>query len=594
MKPFLAAALVLAILNAPVSAQTAAPDTAVAALHQLFDTEWQRSLQESPETATYLGDKRYNDRWDTLTLEAIAASHAGDRAALIQLQEIARDQLPPPEQLNYDLFRYQLEDRIEGYGYRRFLIPMNQRGGVQTADEILDLMRFESLQDYEDWLQRLRALPALIQQNQALLEAGVREQRLNPRIVMQRIPAQIEKQIVDDAERSPFYKPFLTFPDSVNAEDRQRLAKAARTLITGAVIPAYQQLLTYFNEVYLAACPEEVGAWAQTDGTQLYAYRARHFTTTKLTPDQIHAIGLSEVKRIRAEMESIKKQLGFKGSLTRFMEQLRDDPKYYYSSGDELLQAYLALSKRVDPELTRLFHTIPRLPYGVRPIPDNIAPDTTTAYYMPGAADGTRAGYYYVNLYRPESRPKYEMEALTLHEAVPGHHFQIALAQELGELPDFRRHGDGFTAFVEGWGLYAESLGEELGLYQDPINKFGALTYEMWRAIRLVVDTGMHHKHWSRKRAIEFFKDNAAKSELDIVNEIDRYIAWPGQALAYKIGQLKIRELRTRAETTLGERFNVRDFHDRVLSRGAVPLDFLERDIDIWIAEQKPAAKAVR
>ena len=595
MKSLLAAVLALAALGTPAAhAQTGAPEAAVAALHELFDTEWQRSLRESPEAATYLGDKRYNDRWDTLTLEAIAASHAGDRAALIQLQEIARDQLPPPEQLNYDLFRYQLEDRIEGYGYRRFLIPMNQRGGVQTADEILDLMRFESLQDYEDWLQRLRALPALIQQNQTLLETGVREQRLNPRIVMQRIPAQIEKQIVDDAERSPFFRPFLTFPESVGAEDRQRLSASARTLIADAVVPAYRQLLTYFNEVYLDACPEAVGAWAQTDGEQLYAYRARHFTTTKLTPDQIHAIGLREVKRIRTEMEGIRKQLGYKGSLTKFMAHLRDDPKYYYRTGEELFQAYLALSKRVDPELTRLFHTMPRLPYGVRPIPDNIAPDTTTAYYMPGAADGTRAGYYYVNLYRPESRPKYEMEALTLHEAVPGHHFQIARAQELGELPDFRRHGDGFTAFVEGWGLYAESLGEELGLYQDPINKFGALTYEMWRAIRLVVDTGMHHKRWSRKQAIEYFKDNAAKSELDIVNEVDRYIAWPGQALAYKIGQLKIRELRTRAESALGEGFDVRGFHDRVLSRGAVPLDFLERDVDTWIAEQKQAAKVAR
>ena len=566
---------------------TAAVGDPVKALHALFESEWQRSLRDSPETATYLGDKRYNDRWETLTLDAIAERHAGDRAALAQLRNIPRGDLPAAEQLNHDLFRHQLENAIEGYAFRQFLIPLNQRGGVQTANEILELMRFESVQDYEDWLMRLEALPALIGQNITLMRAGIAEKRLHPRIVMQRVPAQIEKQIVAEAEASPYFKPFLAFPDAVPKSERERLVAAARRAIAERVVPAYRELLAFFTRDYLPACPEDVGAWTQPDGDKLYAYRSRSFTTTTLTPDEIHAIGLREVARIRTEMETIRKQVSFKGTLAEFMTHLRTDPQFYYKTGAELFDAYLALSKRIDPEITRLFGTLPRLPYGVRAIPDNIAPDTTTAYYMPGAADGTRAGYYYVNLYKPESRPKYEMEALTLHEAVPGHHFQIARAQELGELPDFRKHGYGFTAYVEGWGLYAESLGEELGLYQDPYSKFGALTYEMWRAVRLVVDTGMHHKRWTRQQAIDYFKANAAKSELDIVNEIDRYIAWPGQALAYKIGQLKIRELRTRAERALGKDFDIRAFHDLVLDSGAIPLDLLERNVEAWIAGKK-------
>lgn len=559
---------------------------AKAELHRLLDAEWARTLQESPETATYLGDPRYNDRWSQPTLEAFAASHAADRAALQRLQQIPRDALSPEDQLNHDLFRHQLEDAIEAYRFRQFLIPMNQRGGIQTADEILDLLRFEQARDYEDWLKRLEALPTLIAQTQTLMRQGLRERRLNPRIVMQRIPAQIEKQIVDDARSSPWYKPFLAYPDAVSEKDRARFDAHARYLIATGIVPAYRELLAFFHRDYLPACPEAVGVWKQPDGARLYAFRTRSFTTTALTPDQIHEIGLREVKRIRLEMETIKTGVGFQGTLAQFMDHLRTDPRYYYKTGAELFDAYLALSKRIDPELTRLFRRMPRLPYGVRAVPDNIAPDTTTAYYMPGAADGTRAGYYYVNLYQPESRPKYEMEALSLHEAVPGHHFQIALAQELGELPNFRKHGLGFTAFVEGWGLYAESLGEELGLYQDPYSKFGALTYEMWRAVRLVVDTGLHHQRWTRQQAIDFFRANAAKSELDIINEVDRYIAWPGQALAYKIGQLRIRELRTRAEQTLGERFDVRGFHDVVLGSGAIPLDLLERNVERWIAAQ--------
>ncbi|MES0873000.1 DUF885 domain-containing protein [Sinimarinibacterium thermocellulolyticum] len=579
------AALMLAALawwTPPSSA-----NEAVARLHALFEDEWQRLLRESPESASYLGDARYNDRWDDVSPDAIERRHAADRAALARLDAIDRAELPPAEQLNHDLFRHQLTQRIEGHAHAQFLIPLNQRGGVQTADEILDVLRFLDAKAYEDWLARLRALPKLIDQTITLMRLGIEAQRLLPKVVMQRVPAQIEKQIVDDPTQSPFYRPFTQFPDTLPAKQRKRYAKEAQALIRERVVPAYRELHRFFVDDYLPACPDEVGVWKQPNGEAFYAWAARRYTTTALTPDEIHAIGLAEVERIRGEMDAIRERVGFDGDLPAFFAHLRSEARFYFDSGEELLNAYRALAKRIDPELPRLFGRMPRLPYGVRAIPDNIAPDTTTAYYLPGAADGTRAGWYYVNLYRPETRPKYEMEALTLHEAVPGHHFQIALAQELGELPQFRKQGWGMTAFVEGWALYAESLGEELGLYQDPYAKFGALTYEMWRAVRLVVDTGIHHKRWTRQQAIDFFMANAAKSELDIVNEIDRYIAWPGQALAYKIGQLKIRELRSRAESTLGERFDVRAFHDRVLGNGALPLDLLERDIDAWIAERK-------
>jgi uncharacterized protein (DUF885 family) len=559
---------------------------ATKALYALFDSEWEWALNESPELASYLGDERYNNRWSDNSIAAYEARQKHRIETLAKLKKINRAQLSTGDQLNYDLFKKDYEESVERYKYKEFLLPVNQLGGIQTADEAAEFIFFDKVKDYEQWIARLNALPKLTDQTLDLMRQGKAEKIMFAKVVLERVPAQIDKQIVADPEKSPFFAPFNSFPKDIPAAEQARLKAAAKTAISQNVIPAFRKFKEFFVNEYLPACYMEVGIWQHPMGAEYYSFLARSYTTTNMTPEQIHQKGLSEVARIRAEMEKIKAQVGFKGSLQDFFKFLRSDPQFYYKTPEELLNAYRAMSKRIDPELVKVFKTMPRAPYGVVPIPDKIAPDTTTAYYNSPAADGSRAGRYYVNLYKPEVRPKYEMMALSLHEAVPGHHFQIALQQELGEVPNFRKFG-GFTAFTEGWGLYAESLGDDMGLYDDPYSKFGQLTYEMWRAVRLVVDTGMHFYKWDRQRAIDYFRDNAAKTEQDIVNEIDRYISNPGQALAYKIGELKFKELKARSRDQLGAKYDVREFHDIALHSGAVPLDILERNVDEWIKKKK-------
>ncbi len=580
----LLAALVLAVA-APVHAQASAQNPA---LHKLFADEWERGLRESPEGATYNGDNRFNDRWSDFSLPAIAARAAADRAALEALHAIDRKTLSAADQLDYDTFEWSLQRGIERQAFHEYQQPVSHQGGPQTFDGITEVLPFATLKDYQDWLKRLQALPTAIGQSITLMQEGVKAGNLPPRVLMQRVPAQIAAQVVEDPTQSAFYKPFLKFPDSIAQADRHRLQAEAKRIIAADVVPAYRSLQTYFNEEYLPKTRDSIAATELPDGKAYYDFLARYYTTTDLTAEQIHVIGLKEVARLRAEMEKVKAQTGFKGTLGEFFTYLRTDPRFFHKTPDELLTAYRALSKRIDPELVKVFRTIPRMPYGVRPIPDNIAPDTTTAYYQPGATDGSRAGFYYVNLYKPEVRPTWEMVPLSLHEAVPGHHFQFARGMEMPDAPMFRKTAY-FVAYGEGWGLYAEQLGTEMGLYEDPYDRFGQLTYEMWRAVRLVVDTGIHAKGWTREQAIAYFKDNAAKTDQDIINEIDRYIGTPGQALAYKIGQMKISELRAKAEKALGPKFDLREYNDAVLETGSVPLEALEKHIDAWIAAKKGA-----
>jgi len=589
----LSVTIATALSATPVLAQTPPASSAIAsamspatqALHRLFDEEWERSLRESPESASYRGDARYNDRWTDESLAAIQTREAADRDALRRLKAISRNALSADDQLSFDVMAWQLERSVERQKYREWQRPLTQRGGVQNAEGIAEVLPFATGKDYQDWLKRLEGVPAMVEQTTLLMREGLKAKNTPPRVLMQRVTAQIAAQIVDDPSKSPFYKPFTKFPDAVPQAERAALQAQARAIIAGRLVPAYRQFATFFEQEYLPGSRETIAAADLPEGKAYYDFLAAQFTTTDLTADQIHRIGLKEVARIRAEMATVQAEVGFKGTLTQFFDHLRSDPKFFHKSPAALLEAYQAISKRIDPQLVKISKVIPRLPYGVRAIPDSIAPDTTTAYYQGGAIDGSRAGYYYVNLYKPEVRPTWEMMALSLHEAVPGHHFQISRAMELPDMPMFRKSGY-FTAYGEGWGLYAERLGYDMGLYDDPYDRMGQLAYDMWRAVRLVVDTGMHSKGWSRDRAIGYFMDNAPKTRQDVVNEIDRYIGWPGQALAYKIGQLKISELRERARDTLGERFDVRDFNDAVLATGSVPLQALETHIDAWVSQR--------
>ena len=549
----------------------AEPNEATRALHRLFDEAWETTLREHPVWATEMGDARFADRWTDVSFAAIERRHAYDVALLARIGRIPRGELSKQDALSYDLFRYDLELAIEEHPFRLYLLPINQRGGIQTADEVADTIRFEKEKDYADWNARLRAFPTYMKQTIDLLAEGARIGMTHPKIAMQRVLAQIDKQIVDDPAKSPFYAPYAKEP-------REPYATEAKRLIAEGVVPAFRSLRTFWSERYLPACKDAVGAWQLPDGERLYAHLVRAHTTTKLTPDQVHAIGLREVARLRGEMEKLKRTIGFAGSLADFFTFLRTDPRFFHRDAASLLIAYRDLAKRIDPLLVKVFAKLPRTPYGVQAIPDNVAPDTTTAYYREPAADGSRAGTFFVNLYRPEARPTWEMVALTLHEAVPGHHLQIALAMEQENLPPFRRHAD-YNAFIEGWALYAESLGEELGAYDDPYARFGRLAYAMWRAVRLVVDTGIHHLRWDRQRAIDFFLENAPKPELDVVNEVDRYVVWPGQALSYAIGALRIEELRKKRQAALAARFSLPAFHDAVLRNGPLPLDVLEREV---------------
>ena len=545
--------------------------------------QWEQNLEDSPIFASLLGNKKFNQDITSNNIKTFESNKLKLKIALNSLNSFNYNQLNSANKLNYQLKEISLSNAIEASNYPSYYLSLNQRGGVQSYYETGDRLVYSSKQDYEDWLIRLSKYVDNIINTKNNLEKGIQNGYTQPRLVTSQVIAQIDNILNSNIEDNPYLKIFINADDSFFAKgEKEDLIIRATELIRVDIIPSYVELNNFLKNIYLPNSRESIGLSDIPDGAAWYEYAARYHTTTNLTPDEIHNIGLKEVKRIRNEMEQIINNLQWDGDFKSFLNYLRTSPRFYYDNPDDLLNAYLIMAKSIDPLLPKIFKVFPRAPYGVIPIPAESAPFTTTAYYNSPAKG--RPGYFYANLYKPESRPKYEIPVLTVHEAVPGHHFQISIAQELENVPTFRKY-QSFTAFVEGWGLYSEELGEFMNLYDDPYDKFGQLTYDMWRAIRLVVDTGMHYKDWSRQDAIDLFIENTAKSRLDIENEVDRYIAWPGQALAYKIGQLKILELRNKAELELGDKYDIKDFHHEVLKRGSLPLDILEEYINEWIKE---------
>jgi uncharacterized protein (DUF885 family) len=587
-----------AATQADASHSSNAQSDAAARFRGFLEADWRRWMEEYPEYATDTGFPGQDDRWVDDSPAGIARrkKHLADSAAA--LKGTSRADLSADEQLNFDIYLDLVEAASEGLQYgddpfplrnvvpRNLWMPLTQMNGIQQeAADTLAKQRHQTVADYETILKRLAALPAWVDQQIALLQDGVKRGYTPPKISLRDVPKQIADLTPADALASPLLQTFTEFPAHFPEADRARLTEKAKSVYAELVAPAFRKLHDYVATTYLPACRENIAATALPNGAPAYAFHVRWQTNTNLTPQQIHEIGLSEVKRIRAEMDKVIASTKFSGSFHEFTEFLRNDPRFYYDKPEDLVNGYRIIAKRIDPGLAHLFGKLPRLPYGVCPIPDFKAPSQTTAYYQGGSPQAGRPGCYFVNTYNLRARPKWEMEALSLHEAVPGHHLQISLAQEMENTPDFRKHA-GYSAFVEGWALYSEGLGEDVGLYTDPYSKFGQLSYEMWRAVRLVVDTGMHSMNWTREQAIQFFKDNTGKTDQDITVEVDRYIVWPGQALAYKLGQLKIRELRAEAERRLAAKFNVRAFHDSVLEQGAVPLSLLEPHVKHWIDSQ--------
>ena len=548
---------------------------------QYLEYDWEETLINNPLFASYTGDKRFNDKINPITIDQFNKDRDNDLESLAKLNNINPEKLTEDNKLNYNLKKFDIESDLNLSQFPIYYLRLNQRGGIQSFYETGNRLVYQSKKDYYDWLSRLDQFSENILTFLDINKQGLKKGYTQPKLVTRGVVAQIDAIINSDIESNPYLKVFLEADENLLTPiEKEELIDRAKTLIINEINPAYEELNNFLKNDYLVNSRDSIGIKDIPDGKRYYEELAKHFTTTDLTPDEIHDIGLKEIERIRSEMEEIIESVDWDGDFNSFLNYLRTSPRFYYDNPDDLFDAYLIMSKTIDPLLPKLFNVFPRAPYGVIPIPSESAPFTTTAYY--NSPSPGRPGYFYANLYKPDSRPKYEIPVLTVHEAVPGHHFQISIAQELENVPTFRKY-QGITAFVEGWGLYSEELGEYINLYDDPYDKFGQLTYDMWRAIRLVVDTGMHYKDWTREDAINLFLENSAKSILDIENEVDRYIAWPGQALAYKIGQLKILELRERAETELGDKYDIKDFHDEVLKRGSLPLDLLEYYIEEWI-----------
>jgi uncharacterized protein (DUF885 family) len=560
------------------------------ALHALFDEHFERGLEMNPLSATFIGDNRFNDRLPHFASQAFRdAAEAMDREFLERLLQIDREQLSYQDRLSYDIFRIDREESLEGNQFPGHLQPINQFRNMMNFFVQLgsgaSAHPFKTVKDYDDWLSRVD--DAIVNTDYMIenMQEGMRQGIVQPRILMEKVIPQLESQIVDDVTQSAFYQPIVNMPDEFSAEDRARLTAAFEDKIANAIIPTYARLNNFISDEYLSSARETVGLYALPKGNDWYAYNVRTITTTDMTPEEIHQIGLDEVARIHGEMNAVMEEVGFDGDLKEFFEFVNTDPQFFFDEPEQLIQGYRDMADHIDELAKDLFEVFPNTGFEVRRVEPFREQSASGGSYSAGTPDGSRPGIFYANAYDLSARPSWAMESLYLHEAVPGHHFQIMLQRENEDLPSFRRFG-GFTAFIEGWGLYAESLGKEIGVYTDPYQYFGGLNAELWRSIRLVVDTGIHAKGWTRQQVLDYMYANSAVAEARAVSEAERFMAIPGQALAYKVGQLKIRAIRDNAEERLGDKFDVKDFHTQVLMDGAMPLSMLEAKIDRWIDSQ--------
>lgn len=559
-------------------------------LHTLFDVVWRHAMDERPDVATFVGWPEGNDRLPDVSVDAVQRRRAEAGEPLRVLATIDADALEAADRSSYEVFTWLHRAEADAARFPADWLALTQLEGPQTdLPLLLGAMPGATAGHHDDLLARLRAIPTLLDQTVELLERGRLSGVTPPRVTLRHVPAQIEAHLVDDPAASPLLAPVRDRPPSATAADLDGVRRQASAVVDQAITPAFRRLHRYLVDTYLPAARDSTALADLPDGRDWYDERVRHYTTTELSAEEVHQIGLSEVERIGRQMAEVRDTTDYQGPAQDFGAYLRSDPRFFFATADALLAGYRDIAKRIDPAVVRLFRRLPRLPFGVVAVPPEMAPSAPAAFYLEGSLEMARPGQFFANTHDLASRPAWNMESLCLHEAVPGHHFQISLAQELAGLPEFRRRGL-FTAYVEGWGLYCESLGPELGLYQDPYQRFGALDAEMLRAIRLVVDTGMHALGWSRPRAIAYFKEHSVSPEHEIVVEVDRYLVLPGQALAYKVGELKLKELRASASRRLGDDFDVRAFHDEVLGHGSLPLQVLETLVHLWVDAQAGAS----
>lgn len=570
----------------PPSQQASNPATRSRDLARLFDEIWQDKLKHSPEYATFLGDKRYDDQLSDVSPRAFNDALARGRGYIERLSMIDTTGLTPQEQLSAQLMLRDLVEQQEAAPFKQWEMPLNQYSGVQLdLPQLATHTRFETAEDYDHYVTRLGKVPAYLTQLISNMQAGVTDQRTPPAYLIEKALAQTEAIAAMKPSDTPFAQPLKNFPKTISAADQKRISEAVLNAIDTSVMPSYQRLAKFLKTSYIPYCRKDPGVWSINDGDTYYAFLVRQSTTLNKTPAEIHELGLKEVARDEAEMLGIVKKLGF-NDLKSFNAALKANPKEHPASADALLAAYKGYIAQMEPKLPQLFGRLPKAKLEVVPMPDYMAPNQPQAFYDQGTPDGKRPGNVDVNMYHLQDRSLSDVEAVAYHEGIPGHHLQISIGQEQTDVPEFRKQSY-YTAFTEGWALYSERLGKEIGFYQDPYSDYGRLEADMWRAIRLVVDTGVHSKHWTRQQMVDFFHEHSTLDETNIQSEVDRYIAWPAQALGYKMGQLKILELRERAKTALGPKFDLKGFHDVVVDSGALPLDVLEKQVDAWIAAQK-------